>query len=168
MNAIVRNIASVLMLACFACGEALAAELPRTFDNASWQALVSSHKGQPVIVHFWGFTCGNCMVELKEWGKFAEEHPGTAIAFVNWDRHGAADPARIEKALAKAGLSGVESYTLANGFEEKLRFAVDHDWLGELPYTRLIGRDGTVTTFSGAADFESLSRWLGPAKQSQQ
>lgn len=167
MNAIVCNIASVLMLACFGCGEAFAAELPRTFDNASWQELVNSHKGQPVIVHFWGFTCGNCMVELKEWGKFAEDHPGTAIAFVNWDRHGAANPTRIEKTLAKAGLGGVESYTLANGFEEKLRFAVDHDWLGELPYTRLIARDGTVTTFSGAADFQSLSQWLGPVKQSQ-
>jgi hypothetical protein len=166
MNAIWRNIAAAMMLACFACGPA-AAEPPRTFDGASWQALVNSHKGHPVIVHFWGFTCGNCMVELKDWGKFAGEHPGTAIAFVNWDRHGA-DPQRIEKALAKAGLGNVESYTLANGFEEKLRFAVDRDWMGELPYTRLIAWDGTVKTFSGAADFEGLSRWLGPMKQSQQ
>lgn len=166
MNAIVRNMATALILACLTCGEAVAAGPPRTFDSASWQALVSSHKGQPVIVHFWGFTCGNCMVELKEWGKFADEHRGTTIAFVNWDRHGA-DPARIEKALAKVGLGGVESYTLADGFEEKLRFAVDHDWMGELPYTRLIARDGTVTTFSGAANFENLSQWLDPVKQSQ-
>lgn len=165
MNAVVRNIAGVLMFVCFAYGPAIA-EAPRTFDGASWQALVNSHKGQPVIVHFWGFSCGNCMVELADWGKFAGEHPGTVIAFVNWDRHGA-DPRRIEKALAKAGLGSVESFTLANGFEEKLRFAVDHDWMGELPYTRLIARDGTVKAFSGAADFESLSRWLGPAKQSQ-
>lgn len=166
MKAIVRTIAVGLMLVCFAGRPATAAEPPRTFDTASWQEILSSHKGQPVIVHFWGFTCGNCMVELKEWGKFAEEHRGTAIAFVNWDRHGA-DPTRIEKALAKAGLGGVESYTLANGFEEKLRFSVDHDWMGELPYTRLIASDGAVTTFSGAADFESLSRWLGSVKQSQ-
>lgn len=165
MSAIVRCVATVLMLVCFACGPANA-EPPRTFDDASWQALLNSHKGQPVIVHFWGFSCGNCMVELADWGKFARENPGMAIAFVNWDRHGA-DARRIEKALAKSGLGGVESYTLANGFEEKLRFAVDHDWMGELPYTRLIERDGTAKSFSGTADFESLSQWLGTARQSQ-
>jgi len=165
MNAIVR-VASVLMFVWCVCGQALA-DPPRTFDGASWQAFLNEHKSQPAIVHFWGFSCGNCIAELGDWGKFAEKHPGTTIAFVNWDRH-AADPRRIEKALAKAGLGNVASFALANGFEEKLRFAVDRDWMGELPYTRLISRDGTVKTFSGAADFENLSQWLGPAKQSKQ
>jgi thiol-disulfide isomerase/thioredoxin len=166
MNSVLRRILFGFVIACFVSGPSIAGEPPRVFDNASWQALLDAHKGQPVIVHFWGFTCGNCMVELKEWGEFAEAHPGAAIAFVNWDRHGA-DPARIEKTLAKSGLGSVESYTLGKGFEEKLRFAVDHDWLGELPYTRLIAGDGTVTTFSGAADFQHLSAWLGPEKQSR-
>lgn len=164
MNAVVR-IASVLMFVWCACVQAVA-EPPRTFDDASWQTLLDGRKGQPVIVHFWGFSCGNCMVELGDWGKFAAAHADTTIAFVNWDRRGA-DPKRIEKALAKSGLGNVQSFSLANGYEEKLRFAVDHDWMGELPYTRLIARDGTVTTFSGAADFKSLSQWLGDAQQSQ-
>lgn len=165
MTTIARRVAVFLMLVWCASSPA-SAEPPRTFDTASWQALASSHKSGPVIVHFWGFSCGNCMAELADWGKFAQKHPGTAIAFVNWDRRGA-DPRRIEKALAKSGLEKVESFTLAGGFEEKLRFAVDHDWMGELPYTRLIARDGTVKTFSGTADFDSLSQWLGAAKQSQ-
>lgn len=138
---------------------ALAANAPRVFDGANWQTLASSQKGQPLIVHFWGFTCGNCMVELNDWGRFAKEHPHVAISFVNWDRRGA-DPSRIAQALAKAGLGGVQSFVLANGFEEKLRFAVDRDWMGELPYTRLIDADGKVTTFSGTADFKMLSQWL--------
>lgn len=165
MNAVVRNVAAVLTFMVCASAQAFA-EPPRTFDTASWQALLDAHKGQPVIVHFWGFSCGNCMVELEDWGKFARKHPDTTIAFVNWDRRGA-DAQRIEKALAKSGLGSVRSFTLANGFEEKLRFAVDHDWMGELPYTRLVARDGKLTTFSGAADFESLSQWLGTGQQSQ-
>lgn len=139
--------------------QAIAAEPPRIFDSANWQELTKTHKGQPMIVHFWGLTCGNCMVELKDWGQFAAQHPGVPIVFVNWDRR-SPDSAHIDQALAKAGLGSVASFALADGFEEKLRFAVDHDWMGELPYTRLIASDGTVTTFSGAADFTKLSRWL--------
>ena len=149
-----------LALSSFALWPAYAESLPHAFDSTSWQTLLSTHKGRPVIVHFWGFSCGNCLVEMNDWGRFAKSHPDAAIAFVNWDRRGA-DPARIRSELEKAGLGSVQSYVLANGFEEKLRFAVDHDWMGELPYTRLIASDGTATTFSGAADFTKLSRWLG-------
>jgi len=148
-----------LILSLIMSVPAFAAAPPRPFDSASWQDLTSTHKGQPMIVHFWGLTCGNCMVEMKDWGQFAAQHPGVQIVFVNWDRR-SSDSARIDQALAKAGLGGVASFALADGFEEKLRFAVDHDWMGELPYTRLIASDGTATTFSGAADFTKLSRWL--------
>jgi thiol-disulfide isomerase/thioredoxin len=149
----------MLILLLVSMPPANGAELPQLFNAARWQTLLATHKGKPIIVHFWGFTCGNCMVELKDWGRFAKQHPNTAIAFVNWDRRGA-DPSRIVQALDKAGLGSVASYTLANGFEEKLRFAVDHDWMGELPYTRLVSSDGTETAFSGVADFAKLSEWL--------
>ena len=151
-----------LILSLIMSVPAFAAAPPRPFDSASWQDLTSTHKGQPMIVHFWGLTCGNCMVEMKDWGQFAAQHPGVQIVFVNWDRR-SSDSARIDQALAKAGLDGVASFALADGFEEKLRFAVDHDWMGELPYTRLIASDGTTTTFSGAADFTKLSQWLAAA-----
>jgi len=154
-----RTAVIALALSWIALQPAYAENVPHPFDNTSWQALLGTHKGRPVIVHFWGFSCGNCMVELKDWGTFAKAHPDAVIAFVNWDRRGA-DSARITSALDKAGLGSVQSYVLANGFEEKLRFAVDHDWMGELPYTRLIAGDGTATTFSGAADFTKLSQWL--------
>lgn len=163
MMGTVRTLAIAAMLVvCLGPMQAVA-EPPRVFDGASWKTLVEARQGRPLIVHFWGFTCGNCMVELKAWGEFAAKHPHAAIAFVNWDRRGA-DPARIEKTLAKSGLERVESFTLANGYEEKLRFAVDRDWLGELPYTRLIAADGTITSVSGAADFAHLAHWLAPAK----
>ena len=142
-----------------AWGASFAKDAVRTFGSGSWQEITSAHKGQPVIVHFWGLTCGNCMAELKDWGQFAREHPGAAIVLVNWDRH-VAEPDRIAAALAKAGLGGVQSLALSNGFEAKLRFAIDRDWMGELPYTRMISSDGSATAFSGSADFKKLQEWL--------
>jgi thiol-disulfide isomerase/thioredoxin len=164
LQTLTRTIATGLLLSlCFAIAPARADSAPQLFDSASWKTLNDSHKGRPLIVHFWGLTCGNCMVELSDWGRFAKEHPGVEIAFVNWDRRGA-KPARIAQALTKAGLAGVQNYVLANGFEEKLRFAVDRDWMGELPFTRLIDGDGKATTFSGTADFKKLSQWLEAEK----
>ncbi len=133
------------------------------FDAASLQQVLDEHKGRPVIVHFWGLTCGNCMAELKDWGAFVRAHPCATLILVNWDQRGAR-PAQMAPALQKAGLGSVPSFALGDGFEEKLRFAVDHDWMGELPYTRLIGADGSATTFSGSADFADLGAWLAKEK----
>jgi thiol-disulfide isomerase/thioredoxin len=135
----------------------------RPFDPAALQQLIAANKGKPVIVHFWGLTCGNCMAELKDWGEFLRTHPDTTLILVNWDERGAR-PAQIGPALEKAGLGTAPSFTLGDGFEEKLRFAVDHDWMGELPYTRLIAADGSASSFSGAADFSDLTRWLKKRK----
>ncbi len=137
-------------------------DVPRPFDALALQSAIDAHKGRPVIVHFWGLTCGNCMAEFKDWGEFARAHPDATLILVNWDQRGAR-PAQIGPALEKAGLGAAPSFTLGDGFEEKLRFAVDHDWMGELPYTRLIGSDGSTTTFSGSTDFADLGAW--PAKE---
>ena len=71
---------------------------------------------------------------------------------------------RIRATLAKAGLAGAEQWALADDFEQNIRFAIDRDWMGELPRTQLIGRDGSVTTLSGAMDFSKLTAWLDEAK----
>ncbi|SFV32134.1 TlpA family protein disulfide reductase [Hyphomicrobium facile] len=141
-----------------------APQTARPFEADSLKQILDAQKGRPVIVHFWGLTCSNCMAELKDWGAFTRAHPDAMMVLVNWDQRGAR-PAEISPTLQKAGLGSVSSFVLGNGFEEKLRFAVGQDWMGELPYTRLIAGDGSATAFSGPADFEQLGSWL--AKQSQ-
>jgi thiol-disulfide isomerase/thioredoxin len=132
---------------------------PRALTLDAWPPLQASLKDKPAIVHFWGVTCAICMAELPEWGAFAARHPDLRIVFVNWDRQ--PDSARIAATLGKAKLGDIESWARAETFEEKLRFAIDREWMGEMPYTRLIAADGAVTSFSGAADFGRLAAWLG-------
>ena len=96
-------------------------------------------------------------------GKIPCWAPWRAAVLVNWEsRPQPAD--RIRATLVKAGLAGAEQWALADGFEQKIRFAIDRDWMGELPRTQLIGRDGSVTTLSGAMDFSKLTAWLDEAK----
>jgi thiol-disulfide isomerase/thioredoxin len=151
--------ALALLLAACAPGRAADGEGPRAFTAASWQALRRAQADEPLIVHFWGLTCGPCLAELPQWGAFAARHRNARIVLVNWDRRAQA-PARIAATLAKAGLGRAESWALGEGYEEKLRFGVDRDWMGELPRTELLARDGSVTAFSGAADFVRLAAWL--------
>ena len=147
-------IAALLVLASLPA----AADALRPFQRGTWQMLRQAHVGRPLIVHFWGITCGPCIAELPRWGSFARERPDIDLAIV------AADPVPMKadalaSRLAKAGLSGTDDWVF-DGFPERLRFAVDPRWQGDLPRTILIGRDGSVKVITGTADFAEVRAWL--------
>ena len=148
--------ALALMLAVSATQAVASETAPKVFGEGSWQDLTAAHKGQPLIVHFWSVACAPCLAELPEWGKFLAKNPEAPLVLINWEsRPQPAD--RVRATLAKAGLEGAENWTLTDGFEQKIRFAIDRDWMGELPRTQLIAQDGSMTTVSGAMDFSKLT-----------
>jgi thiol-disulfide isomerase/thioredoxin len=131
---------------------------PQPFGKGSWQALRQRHAGHSTVVHFWGLTCGPCLTELPQWGKFAQAESDVDLVMV------AADPvpepaASLAANLAKAGLAKTESWSFADPFTEKLQFEVDPNWRGELPFTVMIGRDGSVSSTLGTVDFVELRNW---------
>jgi thiol-disulfide isomerase/thioredoxin len=133
---------------------------PRAFHRGSWQDLRAAHQGHPVIVHFWGLTCGPCLAELPKWGKFHQQHQQADLIMV------AADPIpqqrdALSETLAKAGLEGVESWWFQDRFTERLFWEVDRTWQGELPYTVCLAAAGSATAQAGEiSDFEKLAAWL--------
>lgn len=134
------------------------AEGPQSFGRGSWQELQQGHAGRPMIVHFWGVTCGPCLAELPRWGEFIRENPGVPVVMV------AADPVIVERStvagvLAKAGCAAAESWMFADPFTERLTYEVDPNWAGELPYTLLVRADGSVTTILGEVLFSELRVW---------
>src|SRR5262249_50541556 len=89
------------------------AEGLQPFGRGSWQQLPEQPAGRPLIVHFWGVTCGSCLAELPRWGQFIREKPGVDIALV------AADPVMADQntvagVLAKAGCSTAENWIFAD------------------------------------------------------
>jgi thiol-disulfide isomerase/thioredoxin len=136
---------------------AVAADL-QSFGRGSWQALLEAHEGRPTVVHFWGLTCGPCLVELPEWGKLLGDRPEMTLVTI------AADPSpmrpeALSMALDKAGLARADN-RMFDGMSERLRFEVDPSWQGELPMTVLIGADGSVQTTIGEADLSAIRSWL--------
>lgn len=143
-----------------AASQAAGAET-QAFVRGSWSWIRAAHAGRPMIVHIWGLSCGPCLAELPEWGRFALRQTGVDVVLINADR----DQHRTAAAehLAKAGLSGAESWAFSEPHAARLRFEIDPSWQGEMPYTLLIGRDGAMSTFSGSADFSAVSGWADAA-----
>ena len=147
-----------LALGIAALGTAHASD-PLPFERGSWAKLSAAHASRPTVVHFWGLTCGPCLVELPNWGKLLAERPDLDLVLV------AADPVpqspeQAAATLDRAGLSRAESWIFTDRFYERLRYEIDISWTGELPRTMLFLPGGKVTVLPGVADLDKVRAWL--------
>jgi thiol-disulfide isomerase/thioredoxin len=133
------------------------------FVRGSWQQLRAAHAGKPLIVHFWGVTCGPCRTEMPQWGEFLKQHPGLPLVTIDADLV-PNDASAVASMLAKSGLSGADNWMFEDDFVERLRYEIDPRWQGDIPRTLLIARDGTTTTIDGVADMTKVSAWLDHQK----
>lgn len=131
----------------------------RPFVRGSWQQLRQEHRGKPMVVHFWGLTCGPCLEELPAWTAELKKRRDLNLVLIDSSPFGDDVPG-VQSALKKNGLANAENWLFADSFEERLRFEIDPHWRGEMPYTLLIGRDGKVTAATGLTDFAKLNQWL--------
>ena len=76
---------------------------PLPFERGSWAKLRAAHAGQPTVIHFWGLTCGPCLVELPQWGKLQAERPDLRLVLIAADPL-PQEPERVAATLARAGL----------------------------------------------------------------
>jgi thiol-disulfide isomerase/thioredoxin len=135
----------------------------RPFKRGSWQQIRRAHEGQPIVVHFWGLTCGPCRVEMPKWGRLLQERPDLKLITIDADLvPNAAELVTAE--LAKTGLAGAENWVFADDFVERLRFEINPRWRGEIPITLLIAADGKTKTIEGAADPGEVRTWLDAQK----
>jgi thiol-disulfide isomerase/thioredoxin len=132
---------------------------PQPFERGSWAKIQAAHAGRPTIYHFWGLTCGPCLVELPHWGELMAKRRDLKLVLV------AADPVpqptdQVRATLERAGLGRAESWSFSDRFYEKLRFEIDPRWAGELPRTVMVAVDGSATVLPGVADIKKVRAWL--------
>lgn len=85
---------AAMQIAGSAASPEAAPQVARPFEADSLKQILHTRQGRPLIIHFWGLTCSNCMAELKDWGAFTRAHPDAMLVLVNWDQRGAR-PAEI-------------------------------------------------------------------------
>ena len=130
----------------------------RAFVRGSWQEICAANAGQPTVMHIWGLTCAPCLTELPQWAALRKERPDLNIIMLATDPL-SASAADLTGVLQKAGLASGESWAFADAFTERLRFEIDPKWLGEMPRTILLARDGSITAMPGLADLGAVRSW---------
>jgi len=144
----------VLLLALLA---GLAEAEVRPFGPGSLQQIQAERSGKPFILALWSATCIHCPSELKALGELSRQHPGLDIVLVAADTP--ADTPQLERLAADYGLSRQAQWVFADAQPEKLRFAIDRRWYGEMPRTYFFDAQHRREAGSGVMPVERLERW---------
>lgn len=141
---------------------ALAAEPAlRAFEPATLAQVRSEQKGRPFVVVFWSVTCEPCRDELALLASLVRRYPGVRVLLVAADA-----PERrnaVLRTLAAYDLVGIELWQFGEEAAERIRYAVDRTWRGELPRTYFHDASHRVTAFTGCVTPEEFEAWLAQA-----
>jgi hypothetical protein len=162
-----RALAVAILLGCLVLGGSPAhaqAQAPasggalRPFDTGTAAALGKTYAGRPYILALWSVTCEPCRQDMPHWGPLQRRHPGVPILLVATDPP--SDRALVEKMLAQYDLGRVERWMFADDYVERLRYAIDPRWRGELPRTYLVDAARRTEAISGVVDPAKLEAWM--------
>ena len=149
------GLAAVLILMMTTAG---AAEL-RVFGAASMEAIEQEHAGSPFIVAVWATDCPPCRHELALLSTFSAEHPDVPVVLIAIDPADSA--ATVTEVLESFALPGADTWCFGDAGAERLRYAIDPDWRGEMPRTYLYDADGNRAGISGPLSADLLQRFAG-------
>lgn len=130
----------------------------RAFEPGSLQAIREAHVGRPFVLALWSVYCEPCRAEMTTLGRFKAEYPQAAMVLVSIDPPD--ELPAVQRMLAQYAPVGAETWAFADAFAERLRYAVDPRWRGELPRTYFYDAEHRVSAVSGSVDAATLSAWM--------
>lgn len=157
-----RRLVRVLLLAGWAFGGtvsgiAAAGEL-RDFDARSPAAIRVALAGRPFILAFWSVTCVPCREELPHWGVWQRQYPAVPIVLVAADAP--EDREAVQRVLAGQALGKVATWAFVDDYAERVRWAVDPAWRGEVPRTYFFDAAHRPEVKVGRLDAGFVTAWL--------
>jgi hypothetical protein len=153
---LVTTLATTLAISA-GCG-AQAKDLPQPFDAATPAALARHFLNQPYILAFWSLQCGHCQVVIDDLARRLKTRPALPLILV------AADAPELAPAVAarleQLGLRPASHWAFADTMPDRVRFAVDRQWRGELPRTYLYDARHQAKVVTGVLEASRLDEWL--------
>lgn len=129
---------------------------PYTADSLS--SIKQQFAGRPFILTLWSLSCHHCVRELQTLGKLARADRKLPLVIVSTDTP--AEAPEIQAALKRFGLDRVDTWVFADAVPERLRYAIDPAWRGELPRSYLFDAAHRREAHSGAIGERQLKAWL--------
>lgn len=146
------------LLLCLLCDQSLGAAEPQAFTTATLAELRRQHQGEAFLLVLWSVHCAPCFAELAMLGKELASNPGLPLVLVSTDTDAA--PAGLLMVLEDYGLQDLPSWQFSEDFPEKLRYAIDPGWYGELPRSYFYDATHARSSHSGQLSSEMLLAWL--------
>jgi thiol-disulfide isomerase/thioredoxin len=152
-----RSLVAMLALAC-ACGANAAPAEPQPLDAKGLQQLRAAQAGKPYVLSLWSVHCAPCAEEMAMLREMRAKHPGVEIVLVAADAP--SEREAIVRYLAKHDPGPAKLYRYADDFEERMRYAVDPRWRGELPRSYFVDAAGMVQSKTGVPEREWVETWF--------
>jgi thiol-disulfide isomerase/thioredoxin len=153
-----RSVILVVLAAALMLATSVSAAELRPFDAKSPEAIRAANAGKPFVLAFWSVYCEPCREEMALWKSMRHKYPEVPVILV------ATDPpeerAMVEKFLARFSPGPVQTWTFADDFAERVRFAVDRSWRGELPRTYFFDASHRPLARSGIPDRAWVEDWF--------
>ncbi|HZM48498.1 MAG TPA: TlpA disulfide reductase family protein [Burkholderiales bacterium] len=149
---------AVLGLACALGVEAAPLHELRPFTASSLDAIREARAGKPFVLAFWSIHCEPCREEMAQWKSLQRKYPGLPIVLVSTDLP--VERTRVTEFLSRYDPGRVETWIFADEFGERVRYAVDRTWRGELPRTYLYDAAHRPETRSGRFDKNWIESWF--------
>lgn len=147
-----------VLLVSLACTNPAVADSVRHFTADSYAQIEQVRAGKPFVLAFWSVSCSHCPAELRALAQFQRRYPRLEIVLVATDTP--QDAADASRHAAEYGLAGSEQWIFADEVPERLRFAIDRRWHGELPRTYFFDGRNAPTGVSGVIPPEKLEAWI--------
>ncbi|MDQ0140383.1 TlpA family protein disulfide reductase [Cupriavidus necator] len=156
-------VSALALLAGTANAAAQADDRVAVFDSANAARIAASQDGKPFVLMVWSLDCVYCKHNFDALGKLRARHPGLRVVTLSTDSAEALP--QLRQVLQRVGLTR-HAWVFGHEPQERLRYAVDPDWMGEMPRTYFYRADGQRQGVSGvisASDWDRHLRWAGIA-----
>lgn len=131
----------------------------QAFHADSLAAITSRLCGKgPLAVAFWSLDCAHCKEGLAALDKLRKQRRNLTLVLVQADAEDQADEGA--RRLKHFGIGGSERWIFADELHERVRYAVDPAWRGELPRSYLYGPDCQREAATGTLKAAQLQAWL--------
>ena len=130
----------------------------KPFYADSLKQIVGARNDSPFLLVLWSIDCPPCLQELARLQQLRDQFPDNALVLVSTDgRDSSVDVAQL---LNDFQLQQVESWIFAESIPERLRYAIDPAWYGELPRAYFYQSAEQRRAHSGSLSKAELQQWL--------
>jgi thiol-disulfide isomerase/thioredoxin len=144
-------------LNCATARPAAAASL-RAFETESLDKIRAAYAGKPFLLVLWSLDCPPCRKELALLSAVKKRHPDFHLVLVSTDA--AEQSEQVGSVLAKHRLAITDAWLFSETSAERLRYAIDPSWYGEMPRSYFYDPAHNRVGVSGALKAEQIENWL--------